>query len=106
MEVRVADIGDRVQTLSPKLGLLPREGVVTGVSGRLLRVRWSSGEESTVVPAVGSVTVIAKAKAPSGRSGRDRTTAGPRRVRKKAAKVSAPAKSVKGTVATAEQAPK
>ena len=52
----MANIGDRVQALSPKLGQPPREGVVTGVSGRLRRVRWSSGEESTIVPAVGSVT--------------------------------------------------
>ena len=102
----MANIGDRVQALSSKLGQSPREGVVTGVSGRLLQVRWSSGEESTIVPAVGSVTIIAKAKAPSGRNGRDRTIAGPRTVRKKAVKVSAPAKSVKGTMSTTKRATK
>lgn len=102
----MAEIGDRAQALSPKLGQRPREGVVTGVSGRLLWVRWSSGEESTIVPAVGSVTIIAKAKAPSGRSGRDGTTAGPRTVRKMATKVSAPAKSVKGTMSTTKRTTK
>lgn len=102
----MSEIGDRVQALSPKLGQTPREGVVTGVSGRLLRVRWSSGEKSTIVPAVGSVIILAKAKAPSGRNGGDRATAGSRTVRKKAAKVSAPAKSVKGTMSTTKRATK
>lgn len=41
---------------------LPGVGFVTGVDGQLLRVKWSSGEESTVVPAAGSLVVIGKVK--------------------------------------------
>jgi hypothetical protein len=33
---------------------------VTGVTGSLLRVRWSTGEESTVVPSMGSLAVVGK----------------------------------------------
>ena len=36
--------------LSTKVGQAPRDGVVTGVIGQLLRIKWSTGEESTVVP--------------------------------------------------------
>ncbi|MHB1488208.1 MAG: DUF1918 domain-containing protein [Acidimicrobiales bacterium] len=61
----MADIGDRVQVPSSKLGQPPRDGVVTGVTGHLVRVKWSSGEESTVVPAVGSLVVIGKVKVAS-----------------------------------------
>jgi len=57
------DIGDRVRMESRKLGQAVREGVVTGVVGRLLRIRWSTGEESTFMPGPGSVTVVGKARA-------------------------------------------
>ena len=50
----VAVVGDHVQVSSRKVGEAS-EGVVTGVTGSLLRVRWSTGEESTVVPSMGSL---------------------------------------------------
>jgi hypothetical protein len=49
-------IGDRVLLSSTKGP--NREGVVTAVTGSLLRVRWPSGEETTVVPAPGTLTVL------------------------------------------------
>jgi type IV secretory pathway TrbL component len=67
----MAVVGDRVQILSKKVGAAPRDGVVTGVTGSLLRVRWSTGEESTVVPSMGSLTVVGKQ---SGGDGRRRQT--------------------------------
>ena len=63
----MAQVGDRVQVSSTKVGQAPREGVVTRVSGPLLRVRWSTGEESSLVPGAGSVTILATRRAPSGR---------------------------------------
>jgi orotidine-5'-phosphate decarboxylase len=56
----MAVVGDRVQILSKKVGGAPRDGVVTGVTGSLLRVRWSTGEQSTVVPSMGSLAVVGK----------------------------------------------
>jgi hypothetical protein len=56
----MAVVGDRVQISSRKVGEAPRDGVVTGVTGSLLRVRWSTGEESTVVPSMGSLAVVGK----------------------------------------------
>jgi len=56
----MAVVGDRVQVSSRKVGEAPRDGVVTGVTGSLLRVRWSTGEESTVVPSMGSLAVVGK----------------------------------------------
>ncbi len=56
------DVGDQVRIASTKVGEAPREGVVTSVIGQLLHVRWSTGDESTIVPASGSVTVIGKLK--------------------------------------------
>jgi len=45
----------------------PREGVVTGVIGQMLRTKWSTGEESTVVPGPGAYAVIGKMRASSGK---------------------------------------
>ncbi len=59
----MAAIGDRVQVPSKRVGQAPREGVVTGVSGVLLRVTWSGGEESTIFPSMGSVVVVGRVRA-------------------------------------------
>jgi ATP:corrinoid adenosyltransferase len=56
------EVGDRVRVETSKLGQAVREGVVTDVLGQLLRVRWSTGEESTFTPGPGSVTVVGKAR--------------------------------------------
>jgi hypothetical protein len=67
----MAVVGDRVQISSRKVGEASRDGVVTGVTGSLLTVRWSTGEESTVVPSMGSLAVVGKQ---SGGDGRRRQT--------------------------------
>ena len=57
------EVGDRVRVESRKLGQAVREGVVTEVLGHLLRVRWSTGEESTFTPGPGSVSVVGRSRA-------------------------------------------
>jgi len=52
----MVNTGDRVRLSSTKGP--NREGVVTAVTGSLLRLRWPSGEETTVVPAPGTLTVL------------------------------------------------
>ncbi len=74
-------IGDRVRVASRKINEAPREGVVTGVAGGLLRIRWSTGEESTVVPGPGAYTVVGKVKASAGKK-----ATGAAKVAKKATK--------------------
>ena len=54
------EVGDRVRVASTKGA--PRDGVVTAVIGELLHVEWSTGEESTIAPAPGSIAVTGKAK--------------------------------------------
>ncbi len=66
-DVQMADIGDRVQVASTKVGQAPRDGVVTGVIGSLLRVKWSTGEESTFAPKMGSLIVVGRARSGSKR---------------------------------------
>jgi hypothetical protein len=56
-------VGDRVRIESTKVGQAPRDGVVIAVIGQLLRIKWSTGEESTVAPGPGAVAVIAKMRA-------------------------------------------
>src|ERR1019366_4292992 len=70
----MAVVGERVQISSRKVGEAPRDGVVTGVTGSLLRVRWSTGEESTVVPSMGSLAVVGKTRLQSGGDDRRRQT--------------------------------
>jgi len=59
------DIGDRVRVASMKVGQMPRDGVVIGVNGHLLRIRWSTGEESNIVPGPGAVAVVGRTKGSS-----------------------------------------
>jgi hypothetical protein len=61
------DVGDRVRIAPTRVGGSPREGVVTGVVGGLFRIKWSTGEESTVAPGPGSVAVIGKARKSTGK---------------------------------------
>jgi len=56
----MVDVGDRVQLASRKVGQEPRTGVVTGVTGQVIIVRWSSGEESRLVPGPGALTVVGR----------------------------------------------
>jgi hypothetical protein len=57
------EVGDRVRVESGKIGQAGRDGVVTDVLGQLLRVRWSTGEESTFTPGPGSLTVVGRVRA-------------------------------------------
>lgn len=102
----MAEIGDRVQAPSRRIGQAPREGVVTGVIGTLLRVRWSTGEESTFTPTMGSLVVVGRARsraAAAKGSGRTTKAAGSAKAPSKApAKRSgAPSKSAAPTKRTA-----
>ena len=61
------DVGDRVRMHSAKVDQSPRQGVVVSVSGSLLRIRWSTGEETTMVPGPGSVMIIGKVRKSPGK---------------------------------------
>jgi hypothetical protein len=50
-------VGDRIRLSSGKGP--DREGAVTAVMGSMVRVRWSSASETTVIPAPGTLTVLA-----------------------------------------------
>jgi hypothetical protein len=89
----MAEIGDRVQVPSKRVGQAPRDGVVMAVSGGLLRVRWSSGEESTISPSMGSLLVVGRARLGAGKGGASGSS---KTASKKAAK-SAKAHSKKGS---------
>ena len=54
-------VGDRIRLSSMKGP--GREGVVTAVTGSLVRVRWPSEEETTVVPAPGTLIGAAAGQA-------------------------------------------
>ncbi len=52
----MVNVGDRIRLSSTKGP--DRDGVVTAVTGSLLRVRWPSEEETTLAPAPGTLTVL------------------------------------------------
>ena len=62
----MASVGDKVRVLPNKAGQPAREGVVTGQTGSLLHVRWTTGEESSFIPGPGAVTVIGRSRARTG----------------------------------------
>ena len=49
------EVGARVVVDSKRIGVEARSGVVTAMSGSLVHVRWDSGEETSFVPAAGSM---------------------------------------------------
>ena len=100
------DIGDRVRFESTKVGQAPRDGVVTGVDGELLHIKWSTGGESSLVPAAGSIAIVGKVsgKTAAKRTTKKRTPA--RKTAKKAVKKSAPAKKPTPARKTAKKAAK
>jgi hypothetical protein len=55
-EIEMPDIGDRVEVAS-KAGA--RFGVVTGVSGAMITVRWDAGGETSLIPGPGVLSVVA-----------------------------------------------
>ena len=54
----MVQVGDRVVVDGRKVGQERRPGVVVGVNGPLVDVRWEDGHQSTFVPAAGSMTVV------------------------------------------------
>src|SRR5437016_1825842 len=82
-------VGERVRLASRKVGQDPRSGVITGVRGQMISVRWSSGEESSIVPGPGTLTVVGRATARP-KAAKKKKKAAP--ARKKATRRAAPAR--------------
>lgn len=57
----MVEVGDRIRLSSMKGP--GGEGLVTAVTGSLVRVRWLSGEETMVAPAPGTLSVLAAGRA-------------------------------------------
>ncbi len=91
----MVEVGDRIRLSSMKGP--DREGLVTAVTGSLVRVRWPSGDETTVAPAPGTLSVLAAGTAVPQKAAKKsaaKKTAGA--TKKKAASKSAPKKSGAG----------
>lgn len=58
----VAHPGDRIVIESERVGQLPREGEIIGVTESALgpnyEVRWNDGRESSIRPAAGSAQIV------------------------------------------------
>ena len=67
-----------------------REGVITAVTGSMLRVRWQTEDETTIIPAPGTLTVLAPA--PPQKTAAKKTAAKKTAPKKTAAKKTAPKK--------------
>ncbi len=110
----MANVGDRVQIASSKVGREPRVGVVRAVSGNLLTVEWESGEESTLVPASGSISILGRGTATAkaakkgtkkaARPAPEKSSAKKSPVKKSVARKTAPKKSA-GKKAPAKKSP-
>lgn len=58
----MAVVGDRVEVTSSSRA---REGLVTAVNGSMIRVRWSTGEETSLMPGPGVLRVVGRSRARS-----------------------------------------
>jgi hypothetical protein len=54
----VVDVGARIEVESEKVGAPPKSGVVTGINGPMVQVRWDDGKETSFIPAAGSMRVV------------------------------------------------
>jgi len=59
-------VGDVVETATRKVGQTPRTGTVTAISGMLITVRWESGEQTSLIPASGSLAVVGTGRSDTG----------------------------------------
>ena len=87
----MVEVGDRIRLSSMKGP--GHEGLVTAVTGSLVRVRWLSGEETMVAPAPGTLSVLAAGRAVPPKAAQKKVR--PRRAgatKKNIASKSAPAK--------------
>ena len=107
------EIGDRVAIAGNKVGQAPREGTVRAKTGNLIRVEWDSGEESTLMPAPGTLTVLrgraakkGTAKKTAARKAAAKKGAAKKTAAKKTAAKKAPARSAVVPAAKKPAAPK
>ena len=96
-------VGDHIEVAGTKVDQPTRSGVVTDVAGRMITVRWSTGEQSVFVPAPGTVAVVGRAGARASRSARGTVAARP--AKKKPAKKKKAARKAPARKAPARKAP-
>ncbi len=99
------EVGDQIQVVGTKVDQATRSGVVTDVRGRMVTVQWATGDQSVLVPAPGTVTVVGRAdarrrrtnvSARAARSGRGAIPARPSTAKKTARKAPVPKTATKG----------
>ena len=54
----MVEVGDEIELATKKVGHVPRTGTVIAVRDSLVTVRWPSGEQSTLVPSPGTLSVV------------------------------------------------
>jgi hypothetical protein len=96
-------VGDRVGVRSVRIGQAEREGVVTQVLGHLLRVQWSTGEESTFTPGPGSLTVVGRTRVVSKKAPSKKAPSKKAPSKKKAAAASTKKRATTGNKKTAKK---
>ncbi len=88
-------VGDRIRLSSGKGS--DREGAVTAVMGSMVRVRWSSASETTVIPAPGTLTVLAASGARAAKKAVPKKAVPKKAAAKTGAKKAAPKKTTAKT---------
>jgi len=58
----MVEVGDEIELSTQKVGQAPRTGTVIAVRERLVTVRWPTGEQSTLVPSPGTLSVVRPVK--------------------------------------------
>ena len=58
----MVEVGDEIELSTKKVGQAPRTGTVIAVRERLVTVRWPTGEQSTLVPSPGTLSVVRPAR--------------------------------------------
>lgn len=54
----MVEVGDEIELATKKVGHAPRTGTVIAVRDSFVTVRWPSGEQSTLVPSPGTLSVV------------------------------------------------
>lgn len=54
----MVDVGDEIELATKKIGQAPRIGTVVAIVGSLVTVRWPTGDQTKLVAAPGTLSVI------------------------------------------------
>jgi hypothetical protein len=92
----MVEVGDEIELSTKKVGQAPRIGTVVAIAGSLVTVRWPTGDQTTLVPAPGTMSVVRHVGGKGAKSKRSTKSAESKKAARKRGAGGAPTKKSAG----------